>query len=550
LTLLFLACAGLPGVVWAQDSTATDTIPPAPVQQIDSVLTPVGTVPDSGAPIIRYVEVDRSDVFDSSETKHWPARAVNSLHIVTSTGVVGRELLLGVGQPWDSAKAAETERNLRKLGVFRKVRVDSATTDSGLVMKVITKDGWSTQADLRFRSTGGQTDWQAALIERNLLGTATRFGVRYRHAPDRNLVNFQFVQPRLFAKQVSLGLRYETRTDGTRGFVGIDRPFFSLSDRWGLSSMFDIRDERVLRFFNGIETPGDSLRRRYVFGRVEVAKALDASPKGYFRVGLNGQLRRDDYSTWPSQPPQAVVTGAIGVFTEWRHANFAVVRGFQRFGQDEDLDLSNFVRLGLYAAPSAFGYGKSGVGPVLLARFGTQFPLGFAWLDARLNGVYTSAGLDSGSVYLGATSVLRPGPKQVFITHADVAWLKDPLPGTEFDLGFAVGPRAFPIHAFTGDREYFTTAEYRYTMTDDFLKLAAVGVAGFADYGGAWYAGSPTRTGTDVGLGLRLSPSRVADANPTRLDLAYRFENDQLKSGWVFIFASGLVFSTQPRQGN
>jgi hypothetical protein len=87
-------------------------------------------------------------------------------------------------------------------------------------------------------------------------------------------------------------------------------------------------------------------------------------------------------------------------------------------------------------------------------------------------------------------------------------------------------------------------------MTDDFLKLAAVGVAGFADYGGAWYAGSPRRTGTDVGLGLRLSPSRVADANPTRLDLAYRFENDQLKSGWVFIFASGLVFSTQPRQGN
>jgi hypothetical protein len=85
------------------------------------------------------------------------------------------------------------------------VSVDSVTTDSGLVMLVQTKDGWSTQADARFRSTGGQTDWQIMLAERNLIGSASRFTVRYRHTPDRSLVNFNFLQPRLVAKQVSLG---------------------------------------------------------------------------------------------------------------------------------------------------------------------------------------------------------------------------------------------------------------------------------------------------------------------------------------------------------
>ena len=39
-------------------------------------------------------------------------------------------------------------------GVFRRVQIDSVRTDSGLTMRVVTKDGWSTRADWRFRSVG------------------------------------------------------------------------------------------------------------------------------------------------------------------------------------------------------------------------------------------------------------------------------------------------------------------------------------------------------------------------------------------------------------
>ena len=62
-------------------------------------------LPDSSN-IIRYVEVRRSDVFDSSEAKNWATKLVNDLHIVTMPGVVNRELLLKEGEPWDSARAA------------------------------------------------------------------------------------------------------------------------------------------------------------------------------------------------------------------------------------------------------------------------------------------------------------------------------------------------------------------------------------------------------------------------------------------------------------
>ena len=296
-----------------------------------------------------------------------------------------------------ASRAAETARNLRRLGVFRKVSVDSVRSDSGLTMLVQTKDGWSTQADVRFRSTGGQTDWQVMMAERNLLGTASRFAVRYRHTPDRSLLNFNFLNPRLIAHQVSLGLNYQHRSDGDRFIAAVERPFYSLEDRRGISTLFDFRNERVLQYFDGVPTAGDSLRRRYVLAGVEAAKAIQRSTAGYIRVGLNGQVRRDDYSTWPQDTSYAGVTGTLGTFVEYRRANFAITRGFRSFGQDEDIDLSNFVRFGVYAAPELFGYDKGGVGALLMARFGTQLPFGFAWLDARVNGVQTSAGLDSGS---------------------------------------------------------------------------------------------------------------------------------------------------------
>lgn len=503
-----------------------------------------------GRPIIKYIQIRRSDIFDSTEAHGFLPKLMNGLHFMTATSVISREILVKAGTPYDSADVAETARNLRSLGIFRRVQLDTVRTDSGLVLRVFAQDGWSTQADIRFRSAGSQTDWQLALIEKNLIGTATHFAIRYRHTPDRNQLGFQFLQPRLLARTVLLGLRYETRSDGKRGQVAIERPFFSLRDKAGISTLLDVRNERVLQFRDGLADASDSLRRKYVLGRVEVAKAIQRSNRGYLRIGFNAQVRRDDYVIWPNKTSPQSVTGAFGPFIEWRRANFVVARGFTRIGRDEDVDVSNFARIGLTLAPDFLGYDTAGVGLLGQFRIGTKLGgrgSGFAWLDARANGLYNSGGLDSGSVTFGGTAVLTPQRRHLLIGHADIGWIKNPQPATEFDLGFATGPRGFPIHAFTGDRTYFTTAEYRYIFGEDVFKALDLGVAGFVDHGGAWYNGDPRRTGTNLGIGLRLSPSRAADSNPTRLDLTYRMKNDRQKAGWVFVVASGLVFNTQPR---
>ncbi|MGH7508850.1 MAG: hypothetical protein ACREMZ_05225 [Gemmatimonadales bacterium] len=498
--------------------------------------------------VIRGIQLQRRDIFDPHE-RSWFARLANRLHFQTRPSVIRQELLFRVGQPYDSALVAESARNLRALGVFRRVQIDSVRTAKGLLMRVVTKDGWSTQADWRFRSTGGEVALTIGLVEINLLGTASAAAVRYSKNPDRSTVGLSFRRPRLFAKSIGLGLQYENRSDGKVAGVVVDRPFFSLSSRQAFRFEVESRDERVLRFREGLDQATDTLSRRFSMVRGSAAWAVRAASGGYLRVGLNGQVRRDDFI--PSASGELfpkTVTGALGPYLVWNHARFLETQGYAGFAREEDVDLGATLRVGLLAAPGVFGYERDGLGTELSARVGARIPGGFAHFDALANGLYTRAGLDSGSVQLAATAVLQPGPRHVAVFHLEGGWLKNPAPGEEFDLGLGSGPRAFGSHAFTGDRSVLVTAEYRLTVVDDLFGLVGLGVAGFVDHGGAWYAGSPRRLGWDAGVGLRLGAHRSTATDALRFDLARRFANDVEEGGWVVTVGKGFVFSASSRK--
>jgi hypothetical protein len=521
---LLVAC--LPAVLSAQSAA-----------EIDSA-------PASDPMVIRAIQLERRDIFDPHE-RSWLARLANALHFETRAPTIRRELLFHVGEPYDSARVAESERNLRGLGVFRKVQIDSVHTDTGVVMKVLTKDGWSTRADWRFRSAGGEVEFTIGMVEDNLLGTASSASVRYRKTPDRSTVALGFRRPRLFLGRVGLGLAYENRSDGRLNLVSLEQPFYALTSPFGFRFDAEDRDERVLRFFEGARRAQDTLSRRYSLVRGSAAWALRKSSEGYLRVGVQAQVRRDDFLPQGSGLifPRSV-TGAFGPYLSWNRARFLVTQGVAGFAREEDVDLGTTVRAGFNLAPKALGYERDGIAPSVSARAGAEIPGGFGYVEALAGGLYTSAGLDSGVVQLAATAVTKPFPGHVAIVHAEAGWLENPLPGAEFDLGLGSGPRAFRSHAFTGDRTVFATAEYRVTVVDDFLGLMGLGIAGFVDHGGAWYAGSARRLGWDAGLGLRVGASRASDTEALRFDLARRFANDAETGGWVVTVGKGFVFSS------
>ncbi|HEU5040334.1 MAG TPA: POTRA domain-containing protein [Gemmatimonadales bacterium] len=501
------------------------------------------------SPTIQAIDLQRRDIFDPEE-RSWYAKVANALHIQTRAHTIRRELLLHPGEPYDSALVAESERNLRALGVFRRVRIDSVRTDSGLVLRVLTKDGWSTKADWRFRSAGGDVEFTIGMVEDNLLGTASSAAVRYRKTTDRSTVALAFRQPRLVAGTVGFGAALEDRSDGTLVAAVIEQPFFSLASRHAFRLETETQSARVLRFYDGADEARDTLSRHYTLVRASGAWALRATTDGYLRLGVQAQVRRDDYRLEALEGDFArTVTGAVGPYLVWNHARFLVTHGVAGFAREEDVDLGVTVRAGAMVAPEAFGYDRTGFAPLVAARAGIKLPAGFGYVEALAGGLYTSAGLDSGSVQLAGTVVTKPSHGHVAVAHVEAGWIENPLPGAEFDLGLGTGPRAFGSHAFTGDRAVFATAEYRVTVAEDFLGLVGLGVAGFVDHGGAWYAGSPRRLGWDAGVGIRLGASRSSDTEALRFDLARRFANDAAEAGWVVTVGKGFAFSPIGKRG-
>ena len=174
---------------------------------------------------------------------------------------------------------------------------------------------------------------------------------------------------------------------------------------------------------------------------------------------------------------------------------------------------------------------------------GKLLPNGFMTFQLRASSLFTSKGLDSGSVTGQAVLTLLPAPRHTVVLNAQAGLQKNGYPGEEFDLGLTFGPRAYPVHAFTGDRAFFTTGEYRWVAIPELFKLLAIGLAGFLDYGGAWYSGSPMRTGADAGVGLRLGSTRAASGKgATRVDLSWRFATEEFDKRWILSVGSGFPF--------
>ena len=136
-----------------------------------------GAAPAPRTPVLAAVEIQRNDIFDPDETRGWVAPAGELAAHPDPRERRATRGAAGAGLPFDSAQAEETARNLRGLGIFRRVQLDTATTDSGLVARVLTKDAWSTQLDFGFHSTGNKVLYSLEVREQNLLGTGTAPGV-------------------------------------------------------------------------------------------------------------------------------------------------------------------------------------------------------------------------------------------------------------------------------------------------------------------------------------------------------------------------------------
>lgn len=488
------------------------------------------------------MHVERAQVFESGQGV--VGRLGNALHRTTRERVIRREVLQRAGEPFDSLRAAETARNLRALGLFRRVFVDTVSAPDGPVLRVRTQDGWTLKPALSFTSSAGQTLVTAAIDEVNFLGLGAQLLAEVRRTPDRDAFLGAYRHPRLIADRVGISLTGEQRSDGRSVLASIGMPYFAFTSRSQIDAVAFDFDGTVLRFREGDPVPAARLRRRYSLGRFSTGRALLASPRGAVRLGLSAQVRRDDFLSVADTGTTAFpvsTTGLIGLSLGAERSDFAVVRNVGSILREEDVAIGPLVRVGVQAAPRLFGYANDGVGLEGALRLGTRVGRGYAVVGASATGRF-GGGLDSGTVRLSATAALVPAERQALVLRAQAGWQRNPVPGAEFDVGLGFGLRAFPIHAYTGDRLVLLGAEHRWTVSENTLGVLGWGVAAFGEVGGAWYAGSARRTGGNVGAGLRFAFTRGSEAGVRRVDLVRRFRTDRLAAGWSLVIGEGFAF--------
>lgn len=498
-------------------------------------------------PVIDTIVVERNNVFSPDEARSSVVfRVMNSLHVTTHPSVIRKELLFEQGEPYDSARIAESERILRTRQIFRELTIDTTRIGDKFAVVIRTKDGWSTKPKFKLQvATDGTWTGTFGVNEINLLGTGNQFYIAYAKEVDRDGLNLSADFRRLFGTSIDASGNYAGLSDGKNGNWIVGAPFRNYDTNVSLQYDGLAADQRILRYRRDASAALDTTvyKRTAAMHNVTAGLAETAEPTRYLRLVATGGYRREEYvreELADSVIPDTV-TGTVGFFAEWSRARFMRVQRFNGFGT-EDVNLSTTIRVTGTLAPEAFGYPETGIGPGISASTTVLAGQAFIWGAVDANWLVNETVPDSGRVVLNLAFGYKPHPRHA--TMAQIQWghLKNTAPGQEFDLGYDAPPRSWEPHSFVGTREFWVSAEHRWFLWDALLNLFGVGVAAFFDYGGAWYEDQDPRYGGNAGIGLRMGSALSTVPTTGRVDLGYLMGPDVSGSRWVLTFGTGFTF--------
>ncbi len=391
----------------------------------------------------------------------------------------------------------------------------------------------------------GTVTGQVGVTESNLLGTGNLVHAALAKEVDRNSTDLSGKFDRVIG-DIDVNGMVRFQTDGNIADWRIGSPFRNNEDRASVLFESEAADQRVLQYRVATGVPLDTTiyQRGAYLTRLTAGHAAVASTQVFLRVGGKAQLRQERYALEAIADQTEVpdtVTGAVGAFVDWRRAKYREVYHFNGFGR-EDLDLSSAISLTAWLAPGALGYERTGIGPELAMQTAAALPIGFIAGALEANGLFTADGLDSGQVEVSLTVGLHPWTRQATALHVRAGALESTQPGREFDLGFDTAPRSWEPHSFVGTRTVWGVLEHRWYVADDVLNLLGIGLAGFVEYGGAWYPDQDRRFGGNAGIGLRLGSAVGALPRTGRFDLGYRFGEGASGKRLVLSLGAGFVF--------
>jgi len=490
----------------------------------------------TGLPILD-IQIDPREVFDpeNPSERHRVFAWANALHMRTRDHVVRRELLLATGDAFDPLRAAETERNLRALGIFQDAIVHVDTLAGGVRIRCETVDRWTTELRTEISRRGGINRLTLGLEEGNLLGSAIRVGGAVQTSNDVDATTMTWSDPRILGTRwaARYGLRYD---DLGRAQIGaLQRGFYSETVPWTASAEMDLNRGQRRLFEAGEE--------------IERLEIREDRGEGY--VALH--RRRPRLERWALLGGRRHVRGdleddlaVLGFAWSRLLRAFRTVRDVDQFGVAEDVARGWTVQAGAGADLRALGARNDRLfarGDLGWACFlGTR---GLCGLQLRTHAFLRQGRIENGRIAAESFGYWQTPGSHTLAWRAGGATLVSEPRYLRFDLGGDDRLRGYEARHLSGTRILYGSLEER-LFTNMRLFVLRLGGIVFVDAAAAWDDGesldrSDARLG--AGFGLRIGNSR-SGSGTTGIDLAFGTRSVQLSvtSGSFFRVAQGLSF--------
>ena len=482
---------------------------------------------------IGEVRIVVGDVFDEADPRERlpGARLVNRLHPTTRRQAIAERLLFHPGDRFERRLLDESARLLRTDRSLRDVEVRPVAWDGqNVTVEVNARDAWTLNVGASFGHAGGASSTRFSLEDVNFLGTGKRVLVERRQDVDRAATRLGFTDPALLGSRFRLTADYSQASDGGGWELGLERPFYALDARWS-AAIDAAAEDRV-----------DSL---YLLGHV-ADRFAHASDRFELRGGISDGLAAGRVTRWTAgftwqrdrfaameAANDRVGTSALPadrtlaypwLAWDWQRDNFQETSNLDQMGRVEDLQLGPRLHARLGLASPLVGADRNALifdGTAATALAPT--PRGLLRVEAATSGRLEAGGLAHTLLHAGAQAYWRDfGENELYVAIAgDVVRAIDP--DQQLTLGGDNGLRGYPLRYQAGDARLLFTVEQRLFTNWYPLRLARVGAAAFYDLGRVWGGPEDAARGwlQDVGLGLRLAPSRTSRAAVVHFDLAF-----------------------------
>ncbi len=502
---------------------------------------------------IGIIYFDKKNVFDTTQPGENKSlfRLANRLHIITRDSVIRQQLLFRSGDKYSKRLLEESERLLRRNSYLFDAKITAVRFENGVVdINVWTRDLWTLLPGFSVSRSGGENRSRVSISERNLVGTGVTLKLSYTDNVDRSSTSFEYLDRNVGNTWATAFFRVADNSDGSSTIVSLVRPFYALDTRWSAGAVF-IDDERVESFYR----LGDRVAEYR-------AETNSFSTHVGWSAGLTGNwVRRwtagivfDDRSYSPA-PDGDLPTlepddrRLIYPFISYERLEdkFETTSNREMIGRTEDFFMGTRLSASLGWADESFGSDRN----ALLYTFGARVGLGTINKKALILSSTFRGRIDAGDPANTQLGIDARYYNQITDKRLFTATIAGSI-GNNLDLdnlaelGGETGLRGYPLRYQTGDSLILLTVEQRY-FTDWYpFKLFRVGGAIFADAGRTWGVnpvGEPSLGWLkDVGIGLRLGPTRASGRDIIHIDIAFPLDGDSSIDKVQFLIQSKRSF--------